>query len=170
MESTIRGQVNGQTFQTIWRRLSAGDRARIEALLVVGPGGKSDLDRLKKPARRASWSKFKEQATHLAWVEGVCDTEEVLEGIAASKVADFAGEADAADADVLARKPRHSWWSRTSRRTSRSPKMTPVMRRHERSVGKLPDAAIDAQHGARGVGGLLRGEIDGCLRQFGGGP
>ncbi|MFG1687744.1 hypothetical protein ACGFNP_46845 [Nonomuraea sp. NPDC049269] len=33
----------------------------------------------------------------------MCDTEAVLEGIAASKVADFAGEADAADADVLAR-------------------------------------------------------------------
>ncbi|MDP4505103.1 DUF4158 domain-containing protein [Nonomuraea sp. G32] len=103
MESTIRGQVNGQIFQTIWRRLSARDRERIEALLVVGPDGKSDLDRLKKPARRASWSKFREQAAHLAWVEGLCDTEAVLEGIAASKIADFAGEADAADADVLAR-------------------------------------------------------------------
>ncbi|MFI6802277.1 Tn3 family transposase [Streptosporangium canum] len=103
MESTIRGQVNGQIFQTIWRRLSAEDRVRLAALLVVAPGGKSDLDRLKRPARRASWSKFKDQAAHLAWVEGVCDTELVLEGIAASKVADFAGEADAADADVLAR-------------------------------------------------------------------
>jgi TnpA family transposase len=103
MESTIRGQVNGQIFQTIWRRLSAEGRARIAALLVVGPGGKSDLDRLKKPARRASWSKFKAQAAHLAWVEGLCDTEMALEGIAASKIADFAGEAEAADADVLAR-------------------------------------------------------------------
>ncbi len=103
MESTIRGQVNGQIFQTIWQRLSAEDRARLAALLVVGPGGKSDLDRLKKPARRASWSKFKDQAAHLAWVEGICDTGAVLEGIAASKIADFAGEADAADADVLAR-------------------------------------------------------------------
>ncbi|MBE1582750.1 DUF4158 domain-containing protein [Nonomuraea angiospora] len=103
MESTIRGQVNGQIFQTIWRRLGAEGRARIEALLVVGPGGKSDLDRLKKPARRASWSKFKAQAAHLAWVAGLGDTEMVLEGIAASKIADFAGEAEAADADVLAR-------------------------------------------------------------------
>ncbi|MFF4624639.1 Tn3 family transposase [Nonomuraea jabiensis] len=103
MESTIRGKVNGQIFQTIWRRLGAEGRARIAALLVVGPGGKSDLDRLKKPARRASWSKFKDQAAHLAWVEGICDAEAVLEGIAASKIADFAGEADAADADVLAR-------------------------------------------------------------------
>jgi hypothetical protein len=103
MESTIRGQVNGQIFQTIWRSLGAVDRARIEALLVVGPGGKSDLDRLKKPARRASWSKFKAQAARLAWVEDLCDTEMVLEGIAASKIADFAGVADAADADVLGR-------------------------------------------------------------------
>ncbi|MFI7610946.1 hypothetical protein ACIBP6_06900 [Nonomuraea terrae] len=103
MESTIRGKVNGQIFQTIWRRLGAADRARIQALLVVGPGGKSDLDRVKKLARRASWSKFKGQAAHLAWVEGIRNTEAVSESIAASKVADFAGEADAADADVLAR-------------------------------------------------------------------
>ncbi|WP_327581817.1 Tn3 family transposase [Nonomuraea sp. NBC_00507] len=103
MESMIRGQVNGQIFETIWRRLSPGDRTRLAALLEIGPGGKSNLDRLKKPARRASWSKFKDQAAHLAWVEGICDTEAVLEGIAASKVADFAGEAEAADADVLAR-------------------------------------------------------------------
>jgi hypothetical protein len=75
MESTIRGQVNAQIFQTIWRRLGAEGRARIEALLVVGSGGKSDLDRLKKSARRASWSKFKDQVAHLAWVEGLGDTE-----------------------------------------------------------------------------------------------
>ncbi|MFF5210451.1 hypothetical protein [Streptosporangium sp. NPDC000396] len=84
MESTIRGKANGQIFQTIWRRLSAEDRACIAALLVVGPGGKSDLDRLKKPARRASWSKFKDQAAHLTWVRGICDTEAVPEGIVAS--------------------------------------------------------------------------------------
>jgi hypothetical protein len=44
MESTIRTQVNGQIFQTVWRRLSADDRARLEALLAVGSGGKSELD------------------------------------------------------------------------------------------------------------------------------
>ncbi|MFD8562333.1 hypothetical protein ACFV1N_34070 [Streptosporangium canum] len=93
----------GQIFRTIWRRLSARGRERIEALPAVGPGGRSDLDRLKKSAPRASWSKFREQAAHLARVEGLCDTEAVLEGIAASKITDFAGEADAADADVLAR-------------------------------------------------------------------
>ncbi|WP_432933018.1 hypothetical protein ACQPZZ_16665 [Microbispora sp. CA-135349] len=46
MEPTIRGQVNGQIVRTVWRRLGVEGRARIEALLVVGPGGKSDLDRL----------------------------------------------------------------------------------------------------------------------------
>ena len=70
---------------------------------MVGPGGKSPLQGLKKPARRASWSKFKAQAAHLAWVDSFCDTGLVLEGIAASKIEDFAGEADAADADVLSR-------------------------------------------------------------------
>ena len=103
MESAIRREVNGQIFRTIWTRLGRDGRAGLEGLLVAGPGGKSPLQELKKPARRASWSKFKAQAAHLAWVDSVCDTGLVLEGIAASKIEDFAGEADAADADVLSR-------------------------------------------------------------------
>ena len=70
---------------------------------MVGSGGKSDLDRLKKPARRGSGARFKEQAARLAWVDGVRDTDKAPEGIAASKIADFTGEAQAADADVPAR-------------------------------------------------------------------
>ncbi|MEV5753678.1 hypothetical protein AB0L00_38160 [Actinoallomurus sp. NPDC052308] len=41
------------------------------ALLVVGPDCKSDLARLKRPARRASWSRFKEQRRHLEWADGL---------------------------------------------------------------------------------------------------
>ncbi|MGJ6967166.1 DUF4158 domain-containing protein [Streptosporangium sp. G11] len=104
MESTIRGQVNGQIFRTIWVRLRRDARARLESLVVVvGPGGKSDLERVKKAARRATWSKFKDQAAHLAWLDGLADTDDALDGIAASKIADFAGEAEAADVDVFSR-------------------------------------------------------------------
>ena len=103
MESKLRGEVNAQIFKRIWVRLGPDGRARLEALLVVGGDGKSDLNRLKESAGRATWTKFKEQAEHLEWVKALGEMGAVLDGIAASKIADFAGEAHAADADVLRR-------------------------------------------------------------------
>jgi hypothetical protein len=103
MESKVRGEVNAQICKRIWVRLGPVGRARLAALLVVGSDGKSDLQRLKQPAGRATWTKFKAQAEHLEWVKSLGDMAAVLDGVAASKIADFAGEADAADADVLRR-------------------------------------------------------------------
>ena len=47
------------------------------------------------------WSGFREQVRHLAWVDSLGDTGRWLEGIAESNIADFAGEAHAADAAVM---------------------------------------------------------------------
>jgi len=52
VESKIRGEVNAQICKKIWVRLGPGGRARLAALLVVGPDGKSDLQRLKEAAGR----------------------------------------------------------------------------------------------------------------------
>jgi hypothetical protein len=38
--------------------------------------------RLKKPARRPTWTKFKEQEQHLVWVDGLADTETLLKDVA----------------------------------------------------------------------------------------
>jgi TnpA family transposase len=103
MESRIRGEVNTQIFKRIWIRLGPDGRRRLAALLEVGPAGKSDFQRLKESAGRATWTRFKAQAAHLEWVTALGDMARVLDGIAASKIADFAGEAHAADADVLRR-------------------------------------------------------------------
>ena len=62
---------------------------------------KSPFNRLKQPAGKASWSGFREQVEHLQWVDSLGDTGVWLEGIAESKIADFAGEAMAADAAVM---------------------------------------------------------------------
>ncbi|MFG6201409.1 hypothetical protein [Nonomuraea sp. JJY05] len=67
-------------------------RARMEGLLVVGPDGKSTFNRLKKSAQRATWSRLRDQ---VAWLDQ-------LDGIAPSKITDFAG-ADAQDAGTLSR-------------------------------------------------------------------
>lgn len=102
MASQIRLEVNTEIFERVRARMNADDRFRLEALLVVKESAtKSDFDRLKKSARRASWSHFREQVEHLRWVDSLGSTAEWLEGIAPSKVADFAGEGAAADAGVL---------------------------------------------------------------------
>jgi hypothetical protein len=70
---------------------------------VAVPGGTSVFSRLKKPAQRATWSRFKAQAEYLSQVDVLGDTGAWLEGIAPGKVADFAGEAAAQDIDTLSR-------------------------------------------------------------------
>jgi hypothetical protein len=61
------------------------------------------FNRLKRPAQRATWSRFKAQAEYLDEVDEIGDTGRWLEGVAPSKVADFAGEAAAQDVDTLSR-------------------------------------------------------------------
>jgi hypothetical protein len=70
-------------------------RARCE------PGGKSGYNRLKRTARRPSWTNFRLQLEQLRWVDELGDARTWWAGVAPSKIADFAGEAASADAAVL---------------------------------------------------------------------
>ncbi len=100
--SRIRREVNAGMFERIDGRIGLHDRVRLETLLeVTGQGAKTPYNRLKQPAGRASWSGFREQVEHLRWVGSLGDTDAWLEGIAEAKIADFAGEAMAADAAVM---------------------------------------------------------------------
>ena len=102
MASSVRNEVNGRIFRSIHDRLAPAERARLESVLhVVGLDGKTLFNALKKPAKRASWSHFREQAKHLAWVDTFGDTDAWVAGVATGKIADFAGEAAAGDAAVL---------------------------------------------------------------------
>ena len=102
MASTIRGEVNAEVFAGIAGRVGPAGIGRLEALLdVPGPTAKSDFNRLKKTAPRPSWTNFRVQLDHLRWVDGIGDAPAWVAGITASKLADFAGEAEAADAAVL---------------------------------------------------------------------
>lgn len=102
MASRIRLDVNRAIFDRILTRMTAADRDRLERLLdVVWPEHTSAFNRLKKAAKRASWSQFKAQLAHLRWVDELGDTDAWFDGIAPSKIADFAGEASAGDAAVL---------------------------------------------------------------------
>jgi hypothetical protein len=89
-------------FERVGACIALPARIVLEDLLDVdGTGSKSAFHRLKQAAGRASWSAFREQVAHLRWVDSLGDTETWLEGMAESKIADFAGEAMAADAAVM---------------------------------------------------------------------
>jgi hypothetical protein len=102
MASQLRGQVNSEVFERITGRLvpRRGWAPRSSAGRV-GPSRTTAFNRLKQSAGRASWSAFREQVAHMAWLDSLGDTAVWLEGIAESKIADFAGEAWAADAAVM---------------------------------------------------------------------
>ena len=102
MAGRIRREVNTAMFERVASRIGLPERVGLEALLeVAGPAAKSPFNRLEQPAGRASWSGFREQVAHLRWVDSLGDSEAWLEGVAESKIADFAGEAAAADAGVM---------------------------------------------------------------------
>ncbi|KPI10981.1 protein of unknown function DUF4158, partial [Actinobacteria bacterium OV450] len=102
MAAPVRREVNEDIFATIQSRMTLEDRARLLGLLKVGGlDRKSGLNRVKKPAKRPSWSHLKEQHKQLQWVDGLGNTGTWLEGIAPGKIADFAAEASALDAAEL---------------------------------------------------------------------
>jgi len=104
MAATIRAEVNEAIFEGIVARMGPDGRQRAQGLLTTaGSDGRSMFSRLKKPAQRATWSRFKAQAEYLDEVDGLGDTAYWLEGVAPGKIADFAGEAAAQDVDTLSR-------------------------------------------------------------------
>lgn len=102
MATRIRAEVNSEIFARICERAGEEGQARLQALLSVAEQDTfSMFNRLKKPAQRASWSRFKAQAAYMAEVDAIGDTDTWLEGVAPTKVADFAGEADSLDAAAM---------------------------------------------------------------------
>jgi hypothetical protein len=104
MAAAIRTEVNEAIFAGIVARMGPDGRQRAQGLLnTAGSEGRSMFNRLKKPAQRATWSRFKAQAEYLAEVDELGDTARWLEGTSPAKIADFAGEAAAQDVDTLSR-------------------------------------------------------------------
>ena len=104
MATTIRAEVNEAICAGITGRMGPEGTQRAQGLLdTAGSDGRSMFNRLKKPAQRATWSRFKAQAEYLDEVDALGDTAYWVEGVAPSKIADFAGEAAAQDVDTLSR-------------------------------------------------------------------
>ncbi|QYC38831.1 Tn3 transposase DDE domain protein [Nonomuraea coxensis DSM 45129] len=104
MAATIRARVNAEIFTRVVDRMGVDGQERMGALLTtVGTDGRSLFNRLKKPAQRPTWAKFDAHVKYLDEIDALGDTWEWLEGIALTKITDFAGEAAAQDADTLSR-------------------------------------------------------------------
>ncbi|MFI6684766.1 Tn3 family transposase [Streptomyces sp. NPDC050485] len=102
MASKIRTEVNASIRTGIHDRMSAAQRAGLMRLLDERDGdGTTLFNRLKKPAQGPTWSHFKNLTKRLEWLDELGDTDVWVDGVAAGKVTDFAGEADAADASEL---------------------------------------------------------------------
>jgi TnpA family transposase len=102
MAARIRAEVNGSLFDAVDERLTGEDRVRLAGLLDTRRSdGTTEFNHLKKSAKSPSWSHFRAQREHLGWVDGLGPSGEWLAGIAAGKVSDFAGEAQAADASGM---------------------------------------------------------------------
>ena len=101
MATTIRARANEDIFTTVVGSLGDVGVARLERLLVVGAGGKSEFNQLKRSARRPSWSNFRDQLEHQRWVDELGDARAWWQGVPPSKITDFAGEAASADAAVM---------------------------------------------------------------------
>lgn len=102
MASTLRKEVNAEICGGIHERMSAFERAGLLRLLEERESDGTTLyNRLKKPAQGPTWSHFKNLAKRLEWVDGLGDTGVWMDDIAAGKITDFAGEADAADVAEL---------------------------------------------------------------------
>jgi hypothetical protein len=87
-------------FSGIVARMRQPEVLRVNNLLEV-IDGKSGFEALKRAAGKASWSHFRGQVEHVRWADSLGDAGRWVEGIAESKIADFAGVAAAGDAAVM---------------------------------------------------------------------
>ena len=94
----VREQVHRQLYAQITASLTADGRDRLDALLRVPDESVfSDFARLKQNPGPATQKNMRRWAERLAWLDDLLDTDGPLEGIAFTKIRQFAAEAYALD-------------------------------------------------------------------------
>lgn len=102
MASKIRTEVNASICVGIHDRMSPLQRSELLRLLEERDGdGTTLFNRLKKPAKGPSWSHFKNLTKRMEWLDSLGDSAVWMNGVAARKITEYAGEADAGDAPAL---------------------------------------------------------------------
>ncbi|MFC7641327.1 DUF4158 domain-containing protein [Streptosporangium lutulentum] len=96
--AAIRAETNTALYAMVAARIDLAAKARLTRLLWLDPtSGRSEFDRLKTPAKAATLGKFKLRLAHLQALDELGATEQWLDGIPATKIAHFAGEARVTD-------------------------------------------------------------------------
>lgn len=94
MAGTIRTRTDHGLHAMIVAAMSGEARARSALLLTVAAGERtSGFDALKTPAHKATWSRFRELAERVEWLDGLGDTVAWTAGVAPAKAAAFAAQA-----------------------------------------------------------------------------
>ena len=102
MAGRIREEVNGSIFVGVADRVGPAGVIRLDGMLLTGgPGTKSEFNRMRRIAPRPSWTNFRTQIEHLRLVDSFGDSRAWWQGVAPSKITDFAGEGASGDAAVL---------------------------------------------------------------------
>jgi TnpA family transposase len=98
LAAAIRAETNTALYAMVAARIDLAAKARLTRLLWLDPtSGRSDFDRLKTPAKAATLGKFKLRLAHLQELDTLGPTEQWVDGIPATKIAHFAGEARVTD-------------------------------------------------------------------------
>lgn len=91
-----RERVHGEIYALVAGRLTDGDRMRLDALLDVEPGEYlTGFTRLKAPPGPPTLKRVRERVRHLGELVGLLETAPLIEGVAHTKVRQFAAEARA---------------------------------------------------------------------------
>ena len=98
----LRAQVHTRMYDQIAARLKADDLAALDALLIVQPGGVTTaFSRLKQTPGPARPETIRLWTDRLDWLTGLVDPVPILEGIAHTKLRQFAAEAAAMEVSEL---------------------------------------------------------------------
>ncbi|HEY3997532.1 MAG TPA: DUF4158 domain-containing protein [Candidatus Xenobia bacterium] len=99
----LRTQVHIRMYDQVAARLTPETVAALEALLVVAPGGSTTtpFNRLKQTPGPARFRAIKLWADRLEWLVGLVNPDPILEGIAHTKLRQFAAECAALDVGDL---------------------------------------------------------------------
>jgi len=98
----LRAQVHTRLYDQVAARLKVGDVAALDALLIVQPGGVTTaFSRLKQTPGPARPETIRLWTDRLDWLTGLVDPDPILEGIAHTKLRQFAAEAAAMEVSEL---------------------------------------------------------------------
>jgi TnpA family transposase len=98
----LRAQVHARLYDQVAARLKVGDVAALDALLIVQPRGvTTTFSRLKQTPGPARPETIRLWTDRLDWLIGLVDPDPILEGIAHTKLRQFAAEAAAMEVSEL---------------------------------------------------------------------